>query len=190
MARKRSRPFCQKCRWQVTPKHANTLDPTNTEWADYAAVKAWCGNLPGNELTRNLSRNTRSQSSQLAEPLWTDPGLKSGISVRELIYALKKKIIIIITAKDLQAGNELSNILPKSSHARKKPPPLSLTQLKITFRMPPVPLLSQPEDVQESWFCNRDTIHDMSRCLKDLCLCTHRLRVQTGQVKLFLPPAS
>ena len=43
-----------------------------------------------NELTRILSGNTRSQSSQLAEPLWTDPGLKSGISVRELISTIKK----------------------------------------------------------------------------------------------------
>ena len=30
-------------------------------------------------------QGTLGQSSQLAEPLWTDPGLKSGISVRELI---------------------------------------------------------------------------------------------------------
>ena len=30
-----------------------------------------------------LSRNIRPKSSRLAEPLWTDPGLKSGISVRE-----------------------------------------------------------------------------------------------------------
>ena len=29
-----------------------------------------------NELTRNSLGNTRPQSSQLAEPLWTDPGLK------------------------------------------------------------------------------------------------------------------
>ena len=42
-----------------------------------------------NELTRILSGNTRSQSSQLAEPLWTDPGLKSGINLRAL--NLKKK---------------------------------------------------------------------------------------------------
>ena len=46
------------------------------------------------------------QSSQLAEPLSTDPGLKSGINVRE-----RKK-----------RENEWSNILPKSSQARKKPP--------------------------------------------------------------------
>ena len=54
-----------------------------SELADYAVVQAECGNLSGNELTRNSSGNTRSQSSQLAEPLWTDPGRKSGISVRE-----------------------------------------------------------------------------------------------------------
>ena len=29
--------------------------------------------------------NAQRQSSQLAEPLWTDPGLKSGISVHDLI---------------------------------------------------------------------------------------------------------
>ena len=43
------------------------------------------------ELTCNCSRNTQSQSSQLAEPLWTDPGLKSGIIVHELVSTLKKK---------------------------------------------------------------------------------------------------
>ena len=53
--------------------------------------------------------NTRPQSSQFAEPLWTEPDLRSGISVH-----LKKK-------KKAQAGNELSNNLPKFSQARKKP---------------------------------------------------------------------
>ena len=35
--------------------------------------------------------NTRSQSSQLAVPLWTDLGLKSETNLRELISTLKKK---------------------------------------------------------------------------------------------------
>ena len=117
VARKTPQSFCQKCVWQVTPKHASTLDPTKSEWADYAAMQALCGNLSGNEFTRNLSGNTQPQSSQLAKPLWTDPGLTSGISVRELISTKKKK------RKKAQAGNELSNILGESSHARKKPPP-------------------------------------------------------------------
>ena len=37
------------------------------------------------ELIRNSSGNTRPQSSHLAEPLWTDHGLKSGISLPELV---------------------------------------------------------------------------------------------------------
>ena len=81
VACRRPRSFCQKCRWQVTPKRAYTLDPTKLECADCAAV---------NELTR-VSGNTRPQLSQLAEPLWTDLGLKSGIRVRKLISTLKKK---------------------------------------------------------------------------------------------------
>ena len=80
------------------------------------------GILSGNELTHNSSGNTWSQSSQLAGPLWTDPGLKSGISVRELSSTKKKK-------KKAQAGNELSNILPKCSWARKKPPPPLLNKI-------------------------------------------------------------
>ena len=37
------------------------------------------------------NRNTRSQLSQLTEPLSTDPGQKSGISMHELISTVKKK---------------------------------------------------------------------------------------------------
>ena len=85
LARKRPKSFYQKCRWQVTHKHAYTLDLSKLEWADYAAVLAERGSLSGNELTRISSGNTRSQSSQLAKPLWTDPGLKRGISLHELI---------------------------------------------------------------------------------------------------------
>ena len=56
---------------------ACTVDLTTSVWADYAAVQAQCGNLYGNELTRNLSGNIRPQSSQLAEPLCIDPGIKN-----------------------------------------------------------------------------------------------------------------
>ena len=50
------------------------------------------GTYQGKELTRNTLRNTPSQSSQLAEPLMTDSGLKNEISERELISTLKKKL--------------------------------------------------------------------------------------------------
>ena len=46
VARERPWSFCQKSRWQVTPKHAYTLDPMKLEWAD-SAVQAECGNLLG-----------------------------------------------------------------------------------------------------------------------------------------------
>ena len=68
-------------------------------------------------LTRNLSGDLRPQSSQVAEPLWIDPGIKSAISVRELISTSKKK------EEKAQAGDEWSNIFPKSSQVRKKLPP-------------------------------------------------------------------
>ena len=51
----------------------------------------------------------------------TDPALKSGISVRKLISTLKKK--------NAQVGNDLLNILPKSSHERKKPSPNIIIKL-------------------------------------------------------------
>ena len=91
VARKRPRSFCQKYRRQVTSKNAYTLDPTKSGWADYAAVQAQCGNLSGNELTRNSSGNIRQQSSQFAEPLWTDPSQKCGIGIHELISIRKKR---------------------------------------------------------------------------------------------------
>ena len=63
------------------------------------------------------SGSTQSQSSQLAKPLLTDLGLQRWISLHELISTQKKT-----TKKPAQAGNELSNTLPKSSHTKKKPP--------------------------------------------------------------------
>ena len=91
VARKRPRSFCRKCRWPVTPKQAYTIDPTKSEWADYAAVQTQCGSVSGKALKRNSSGNTQPHSSQLTEPLRTDPALNRGSSVRELITTKKKK---------------------------------------------------------------------------------------------------
>ena len=49
------------------------------------------GTYQGNELICHSSGDAHPQSSQPAEPLWTDPNVKNGISARELISALKKK---------------------------------------------------------------------------------------------------
>ena len=74
------------------------------------------GTLSGNELTCNSSGNTQSQSSQLAEPLWTNPGVKRGISMRKLISNKKKK------EKKRRRGMNCRTVSQGSSHARKKPP--------------------------------------------------------------------
>ena len=37
VAHKRPRSLHEKCRWQVTSKYSYSLDPTKSEWADYAA---------------------------------------------------------------------------------------------------------------------------------------------------------
>ncbi|XP_070200140.1 uncharacterized protein [Littorina saxatilis] len=51
----------------------------------------------------------------------------------------------------------------------------------ITFALPSVPLLSQPEDVGTSIFCNRSTFKNLTQCQEKLCRCTHRIHVQLGQ---------
>ena len=72
--------------------HLNTHTSfTHQSQSGLTMLLSSCGNLSGNKPTRNSSGNTRSQSSQLAEPLWTDPGLKSGINLHKLISTLKKK---------------------------------------------------------------------------------------------------
>ena len=98
--------------------------------------QAQCENLSGNELTLNLLGNIRPQSSQLAEPLWADPGIKSGISVRELSSSKTKP-------KKAQAGN--SNFVPKSSQlARKKPAAPPLLIFRLSFRKSLNRLCSRP----------------------------------------------
>ena len=62
-----------------------------------------------------MSGIIRPQWSQLAEPLWADPGLKSEIGVRELNSTLNK--IFLKSAGGLLGR---SNILPKLPRATKK----------------------------------------------------------------------
>ena len=102
----------KKCWWQVTAKHAYTLDPTKLEWADYAAV--W-------------DRIRKSAHTQLCQGTLGRSCL-SLLSHCGLILA--QRVYLVCTSwsplkkqqqqKDAQAGNERSNILPKSSQARKK----------------------------------------------------------------------
>ena len=57
----------------------------NLEGADRAVLAVWEPITEENEFTRNLSGNIWPQLSQLAKPLWTDPGLRSGIGECKLM---------------------------------------------------------------------------------------------------------
>ena len=67
VVRKRSRSFCQKWRWQVTPIHAYTHDPTKSEWAD-STVQIYCGNLSGKRVHTQL---VREHSATVVSDRWT-----------------------------------------------------------------------------------------------------------------------
>ncbi|XP_064601859.1 uncharacterized protein LOC135467880 [Liolophura sinensis] len=51
----------------------------------------------------------------------------------------------------------------------------------ITFDLPPIPPLSQPEDIHPEWFCNRSSL-DMTACSANLCICTHLVHLKLNQV--------
>ena len=91
VARKRHRQFCQKCRRQVSLKHAYTLDPTKSKWADYA-VQAQCGNL-SQKTSSHATHHKTLGHSHLSSPshCWLILAQKSGIRMRELISTQKKK---------------------------------------------------------------------------------------------------
>ena len=73
---------CQKCKWQVTPKDNYTLG------AD-CAVQALCRNLSVKPTHMQLVGEHSTIVASVAEPLWTDSSLKSGIGVCELIFTDK-----------------------------------------------------------------------------------------------------
>ena len=72
--------------------HLNMHTPViQQSWSGLTMPLSWhsVGTYPNT--SSHVSGNIWPLSSQLTEPLWTDPGLKSGISVRELISSSKKK---------------------------------------------------------------------------------------------------
>ena len=81
VARKRPLSFCQKCGWRVIPKHTYIHDPAKSTGLNMPLFKRSVGTYKEMSSYAICQGNTRPQSSQLAEPLWIDPCLKSGISV-------------------------------------------------------------------------------------------------------------
>ena len=102
------------------------------DWADYAAVQASYGNLSGNEVTRNSSGNARSQSSQLAEPLWSDLGLNSGISGHKLISTLNNNN----KKKRRQGMNERTfSPNPRTREKKKKKKATAIVKVECCWRL-------------------------------------------------------
>ena len=89
VARERPRLFCQKCRWQVQLNTHTPLTQRNRSGLTMPLSRHSAGTYPETSSHRNLSGNIRQQSSQLADSLWTDSCIKSGISVRGLISTSK-----------------------------------------------------------------------------------------------------
>lgn len=51
----------------------------------------------------------------------------------------------------------------------------------ISFNFPPFPLLTQPENIHESMFC--DESHIPQSCFgKSICPCVHRLKIELNSI--------
>ena len=109
VARKRPRSFCQKCRWQVTPK--TLLRPSLNE-----VGLGWLCRCPGivwepirkqahTQLVREHSVTVVSARWDVMDRFWPKEWYKCA---RANLHIKKKA----------QVGKELSSTLPKSSHAR------------------------------------------------------------------------
>ena len=68
-----------------------------------------------------MSRNIWPQSSQIAEPLWTDPGIKIEIGVRKLIARRRRKR----RREKRRRGMNGRTVSQMSSQVSEKPPPTS-----------------------------------------------------------------
>ena len=104
LARKRSRSFCLGCRQQVTVEQACIL---HQQIRSGMSVRTH----QGNELTRNSPGNSRPQSSQLTEPLWTDPCSK-GVELpraQELATLLQNtqagNFVFLIALRSVERGS-------------------------------------------------------------------------------------
>ena len=78
---KRNKILCRNIKGNLKPRHK--LDSKHRN-----CVENFIGRL---RMVNFFFFFLQVNSSQLADPLWTDPGITSGISVRELISTEKKK---------------------------------------------------------------------------------------------------
>ena len=71
--------------------HLNTHTPLTQRSRSGLTMPLFTHSVGTYQETSSHATRQGTQSSQLTEPLWTDPGIKSGISVHELTSTSKKK---------------------------------------------------------------------------------------------------
>ena len=78
--------------WQVTPKHAYIYAlPNEVGVSQLCRCSGRVWELMRKRARTQLIKEHLATVVSVAELWWTDPGLKSEISARELIFTLKKK---------------------------------------------------------------------------------------------------
>ena len=108
--------------------HLNTRTPVTQRsriGLTVLSMQAECGDLLGKRAHTQLVGERWLQSSQPAEPLWADPGRKSGIGLRELMSIKNKRNK---TKKGAGRRSSHQKSSPKPSYARKEPTPVPLIQ--------------------------------------------------------------
>ena len=88
-------------------KSASGRLPLNTYTSLTQQSRSWLtmlsrhsvGTYQGNEPARNPSRSTRPQSSQLVEPLWTKPGLKSKTWTGRSAHLWRCVLVVYVSSK-------------------------------------------------------------------------------------------
>ena len=125
VARKRPRPFCHKCRWQVTPKHAYTLNPMRSDWARTGLTMPLSRHSLGTYQETSLHATRRGTLSHSRLSSLSHCGLILAYRV-ESVCASESSLIFFLILK-----HRRSNLLPKSSQARKKPPQPWRRQLRL-----------------------------------------------------------
>ena len=97
----RKRPRCRSAGY-TQPKTNTPLNKRSRSWLAVCTSYS-AGTHQGNELTRNSPGNSRPQSSQLTEPLWTNPCCKGA--------KLPRSQELSTLLQNTQAGNYLGFLI-------------------------------------------------------------------------------
>ncbi|VDI01894.1 Hypothetical predicted protein [Mytilus galloprovincialis] len=75
----------------------------------------------------------------------------------------------------------LNTMMNRHGHGKHSMHMLSPQLNHISFMVPPSPPLTQHSTIVDDFFCNEETMSDKD-CTTEFCQCTHRIKVQLGEV--------